>query len=95
LKFISQIFEIFDDFNWRKLSTFLIGYFIFGVGFSGLTVPAYSELNKIATWVNNKNIFLKCDLIERLISNSKSGYPNDLRTHGLISGLFSGVHSFA
>ena len=55
-----------------SLSTFLIGYLIFGISFSGLIVPVYSELTRIAT---------------------SNGYPKDLRTHGLISGLFNAVYS--
>lgn len=45
----------------------------------------------IKEFLNQKanNLFQKC-LLPR-----KHGYPNDLRTQGLISGLFSCVHSFA
>lgn len=69
-------YSLFGPLPWLKLPlslpTFLIGYLIFGVSFSGLIVPVYSELTRIAT--NN-------------------GYPKDLRTHGLISGLFNAVYS--
>lgn len=55
-----------------KLSTFLIGFGLFAISYTGLIIPVYAELNSIAL---------------------ASGYPNDLRTQGLISGLFGGIHS--
>lgn len=55
-----------------KLSTFLTGFIIFAISYTGLIIPVYSELNKIAR---------------------SAGYPNDLRTQGLISGLFGAIHS--
>lgn len=57
---------------YRRLSTFVGGYILFGASFSGLIVPVYAELVKIA---------------------ETYGYPKDLRTQGLISGLFSCVYS--
>jgi MFS family permease len=55
-----------------KLSTFLMGFVIFAISYTGLIIPVYAELNMIAR---------------------KHGYPNDLRTQGLISGLFGAIHS--
>jgi len=55
-----------------KLSTFLVGFVIFAISYTGLIIPVYSELNRIA---------------------KQQGYPNDLRTQGLISGLFGCIHS--
>lgn len=55
-----------------QLSTFLTGFVIFAISYTGLIIPVYSELNKIAR---------------------SAGYPNDLRTQGLISGLFGAIHS--
>lgn len=55
-----------------KMSTFLTGFVTFAISYTGLIIPVYSELNKIAR---------------------SAGYPNDLRTQGLISGLFGAIHS--
>lgn len=57
-----------------NLSTFLMGYILFGISYTGIMVPVYTELTRIS---------------------KIHGYPSDLRTQGVISGLFSCVHSFA
>lgn len=54
------------------LNTFLIGYTLFGISFSGLVIPIYAEL---------------------IDSACSHGYPNDIRTKGIISGIFASVYS--
>jgi hypothetical protein len=54
------------------MTSFLLGFIIYGFTISGLVIPSYSELNRIAR---------------------ESGFPNDLRTQGVISGIFSSTWS--
>ena len=75
------------------MSTFLTGFVTFAISYTGLIIPVYSELNKIARYiyVHFFTIFKKYFLLNKLIRSA--GYPNDLRTQGLISGLFGAIHS--
>jgi len=55
-----------------KLSTFLFGFGLFVVSYTGLIIPVYAELITIAL---------------------DNGYPNDMKTQGLISGIFGAINS--